>query len=94
MDGWAFLTAYQQHPRAPVILLTAATVASDGTMQGRPLPEAAGRLAKPFDLDDLLALVCQIAQAHPTPSAGRDPSRWCGPSEDPPRSHTRAIARR
>src|SRR4051794_34957969 len=61
MDGWAVIEAYQQlaPPHAPVVLLTAATVGTAGLVGGRPLPPAAGTLAKPFDLDDLLALVRQ-----------------------------------
>ncbi len=59
MDGWAFAAAYHQSapPHAPLVLLTAATILADGTVLGRGLPVAAGVLPKPFNLDDLLALV-------------------------------------
>ena len=63
MDGWAFTAAYQQMapPHAPVLLLTVVTVYTAGGVAGRPLPPAAGTLAKPFDLEALLALVRQFA---------------------------------
>ncbi len=55
MDGTAFLAAYRQlpGPHAPVVALTAA---------GRPTIEGVdGVLAKPFALDDLLAVVERYA---------------------------------
>jgi CheY-like chemotaxis protein len=59
LDGWAFAEAYRRSPppHAPILLCTAAAPAGDGTVFGRPLPEAAGVLEKPFDLAHLLAVV-------------------------------------
>jgi CheY-like chemotaxis protein len=55
MDGWGFARAYraQPGPHAPIVVLTAAVDA------GRPAAEigAEGYLAKPFNLDDLLAVI-------------------------------------
>lgn len=55
MDGWAFSAAYRERTalRAPIIVITAAT---DARRTAREV-EAAGYLGKPFDLDDLLAVV-------------------------------------
>jgi CheY-like chemotaxis protein len=88
MDGWAFMEAYQQlaPPYAPVILLTAAALTADGTIAGRPLPTAAGVLAKPFDLDGLLAAVqaappAEVHRVSPTAQyspAGPAPRRAAG----------------
>src|SRR5258708_40209979 len=60
MDGWSFLKAYQQvpEPHAPIIALTA----SRSTPTSQVPPEVNGFLAKPFDLDDLLALVEEYVQ--------------------------------
>lgn len=55
MGGAEFARAYRQRPgrHAPIIAFTAARIG-----EGEELPiEVAGFLAKPFDLDDLLALV-------------------------------------
>jgi two-component system, chemotaxis family, chemotaxis protein CheY len=55
MDGWAFAQAYrgQDGPHAPIVVITAATDAG-----GRAAEiQADGFLGKPFDLDELLALV-------------------------------------
>jgi CheY-like chemotaxis protein len=59
MDGWAFAAAYRQlpPPHAPLVLFTASSLGPEGTSAGRPLPESAATLAKPFDLDELLALI-------------------------------------
>ena len=63
LDGWGFARAYgaQPGPRAPVVVVTAdagavgdATVASLG---------AAAVLGKPFDVDELLALVRRVTGA-------------------------------
>lgn len=55
MDGWEFARTYRQQPgpHAPIVIVTAALdVAKDAREIG-----ADGFLAKPFQLDDLLALV-------------------------------------
>ena len=59
VDGWAFAAAYQQMPppHAPLVLLTAGTVGAGDIVLGRPLPVAADVVPKPFELDDLLAVV-------------------------------------
>ena len=55
LDGWAFSRAYREspEPHAPIVVLTAARDAGASAAE----IEADGFLAKPFDLDDLLALV-------------------------------------
>jgi two-component system, chemotaxis family, chemotaxis protein CheY len=55
MDGWAFASAYRQQggPHAPIIVMTAA---HDSRQRAREIA-ADGFIPKPFDLDDLLALV-------------------------------------
>lgn len=55
LDGWGFARAYRERPgpRAPIIVLTAAR---DADRRASEIG-AAGYLAKPFDLDDLFALV-------------------------------------
>jgi CheY-like chemotaxis protein len=70
VDGWDFTAAYRAlpPPHAPLLLLTAAVVGPEGTVAGRPLPPAAGTLAKPFTLDDLLALVQRHAGSAPRAS--------------------------
>ena len=57
MDGWQFSRAYRQMPgpHAPIIVFTATRDAADSAAQ----ISADGYLAKPFDLDDLIALVGQ-----------------------------------
>lgn len=59
MDGWEFAQAYRQMPgpHAPIIVLTAALGADDIAEQ----IDAADFLAKPFDLDELLAIVKRYA---------------------------------
>ena len=57
MDGWAFARSYRglPEPHAPIVVITAA-------LDGRVLPPeigAAGLMAKPFDLDELLANVAR-----------------------------------
>lgn len=56
MDGWAFAQAYRRlpGPHAPIIALTAA---HDSRARAAEIA-AAGYIAKPFDLDRLLDLVC------------------------------------
>jgi CheY-like chemotaxis protein len=55
MDGWAFAAAYRQQAglHAPIVVMTAA----HDTRQRANEIAADGFIAKPFDLDDLLALV-------------------------------------
>jgi len=55
MDGWELARAYRSapEPRASIVVLTAAHDAASRAAQ----IEAAGYLAKPFGLDDLLAVV-------------------------------------
>jgi len=55
LDGWAFARAYRDlpGPHAPLVLLT---TASDAAEHAAALG-AAGWLAKPFDIDDLVAAV-------------------------------------
>jgi CheY-like chemotaxis protein len=64
MDGWEFARRYrsQPAPHAPIVIVTAALdVAKDAKEIG-----ADGFLAKPFQLDDLVALV----ERHAGPAAG------------------------
>jgi two-component system chemotaxis response regulator CheY len=60
MDGWAFLKAYDDtpQPHAPIIALTASRNSPDTQVP----PEVSGFLAKPFDLNDLIALIGQHLQ--------------------------------
>ena len=55
MNGWAFVPAYrgQPGPHAPIIVLTAAR---DAAQTAREV-QADAHLGKPFNLDDLLAVV-------------------------------------
>lgn len=55
MDGWAFASAYRQQggPHAPIIVMTAA---HDSRQRASEIV-ADGFIPKPFDLDDLLALI-------------------------------------
>ena len=55
MDGWSFAKTYRALPipHVPIIVLTAAKVASDFAQQ----VQADAFLAKPFSLDDLLNLI-------------------------------------
>jgi CheY-like chemotaxis protein len=55
MDGWEFAAQYRQRsePAAPIIVMTAAHDAQIRAAQ----VNAVGVLAKPFDLEDLLAVV-------------------------------------
>jgi CheY-like chemotaxis protein len=55
MDGWAFVPAYrgQPGPHAPIVVLTAAR---DAEQTAREV-QADAHLGKPFNLDDLLAVV-------------------------------------
>ncbi len=63
VDGWAFAEAYhaQPGPKAPLIVMTAARDAAGIAND----IHAAGYLAKPFALDDLLALVERFRSPHP-----------------------------
>lgn len=55
MDGWAFTATYRERrgPHAPIIVLTAAR---DSRARAAEIA-AVGYIAKPFDLDKLIALV-------------------------------------
>ncbi|HEY7342214.1 MAG TPA: response regulator [Ktedonobacterales bacterium] len=55
MDGWAFASAYRQQsgPHAPIIVMTAA---HDSRQRASEIA-ADGFIPKPFDLDELLALI-------------------------------------
>ena len=55
MDGWAFAAAYRERPgpHAPIVVMTAAR---DSRSRAAEIG-ADGFIAKPFDLDALLALV-------------------------------------
>ncbi len=61
MDGWAFAKVYRERPspRAPLIVMTAARDAQNWSDE----VGAAGYIAKPFDVDRLLDLIRQHAQA-------------------------------
>lgn len=60
MDGWAFADAYRRRPgpHAPIVVLTAAQDAAARAAQ----INADGFLGKPFELDDLLAVVARYAR--------------------------------
>jgi CheY-like chemotaxis protein len=60
MDGWTFARAYRQRrlPHAPIIVVTAGTDAAECAATIR----ADGALAKPFDFDELLAIVNAFAR--------------------------------
>jgi len=57
LDGWGFAAAYRQRPgaRAPIVVMTAAENAAAWAEE----IGAQGVLAKPFRLDDLLAIVAR-----------------------------------
>lgn len=60
MDGWAFVTAYraQPGPHAPIIVMTAAHEPGDRAHA----VGAQAYIAKPFNIDQLLALVrCYVS---------------------------------
>jgi two-component system chemotaxis response regulator CheY len=59
MDGWAFANAYRHQPvrHAPIVVLTAARDPAQWAAE----IEATAYLAKPFDLDALLAVVGRYA---------------------------------
>jgi CheY-like chemotaxis protein len=59
MDGWQFASAYREIPgkRAQVVVMTAAR---DAARSGAEI-RADANLAKPFELDELLDLVEQLA---------------------------------
>jgi CheY-like chemotaxis protein len=60
MDGWAFAKAYRARPGpfAPIVVLTAAHDAQKRATE----VQAAGWIAKPFDLDHLVATVGRLAE--------------------------------
>jgi CheY-like chemotaxis protein len=62
MDGWEFAQHYRERPApaAPIIVMTAA---HDAQLRANQV-QAVGVLAKPFDLEDLLAAVA--GALHPT----------------------------
>ena len=55
MDGWSFARVYRDSggPHAPIVVLTAAHDAADRAKQ----VHADGYLGKPFEIEDLLAVV-------------------------------------
>lgn len=57
MDGWDFARAYHERPgpHAPIVVLTAGRSAAEAAVQ----ISAAAFLAKPFELDRLLAIVAK-----------------------------------
>jgi CheY-like chemotaxis protein len=61
MDGWAFALAYRHQPvrHAPIVVLTAARDAAQWAAE----IEATAYLAKPFELDALLAVVGRYASS-------------------------------
>lgn len=66
MDGWEFARAYLETPgpHAPVLVLTAGRSAAEAaTAIG-----AAGHLAKPFELADLLGAVTRALNGHHPPA--------------------------
>jgi two-component system, chemotaxis family, chemotaxis protein CheY len=62
MNGWEFARRYraQPPPHAPIICVTAAADAAAVAARGAQIGAVAS-LSKPFDLDDLLALVERYA---------------------------------
>ncbi len=58
MDGWEFARRYRAlpGPHAPIVCLTAAATEADAAARGAQIG-AAACLSKPFDLDELLAVV-------------------------------------
>jgi two-component system, chemotaxis family, chemotaxis protein CheY len=58
MDGWAFAEAYRAHPgaHAPLIVMTAAQDAAERAAE----IQAEAYIAKPFTIDQLLALVQKL----------------------------------
>lgn len=60
MDGWAFAPAYRRLPvpHAPIVVMTAA---HDSRRRAAEIA-AEGYIAKPFDLDSLVAVVRQHAK--------------------------------
>jgi CheY-like chemotaxis protein len=59
MDGWAFATAYREQPapHAPIIMMTAA---HEPASRAKAIA-ADAYIAKPFNIDQILALVHQYA---------------------------------
>ncbi len=57
LDGWGFARAYRElpGPHAPIVVVTAARDAASRSQE----VDAAGYLAKPFELEDLTKLVGQ-----------------------------------
>ncbi|TAK30111.1 MAG: response regulator [Chloroflexota bacterium] len=62
MDGWQFAEAFRQRPdpKSPIVVMTAAR---DAAQRAREIA-ADGYLAKPFDIDDLIATVRRFALVH------------------------------
>ncbi len=69
MDGWEFARRYRAlpGPHAPIVCLTAAAAEADAAVRGAQI-RATASLSKPFDLDDLLAVV-----GRHVPPPGRPP---------------------
>jgi CheY-like chemotaxis protein len=63
LDGWAFAAAYHRlpPPRAPLVVMTAAPDARRSCAEAG----ADGWLAKPFDLDELVACVAEHLRRGP-----------------------------
>jgi CheY-like chemotaxis protein len=76
MDGWAFAEAYRRTsgPHAPIVVVTAAHDAADRAAE----IDADAVLAKPFDLDELVAVVERCAGRGARPAEGRGSVDSCG----------------
>lgn len=70
MDGWAFARAYRNQVKnpVPVIILTAGGSAAQRAAE----VEATGFLPKPFDIDELLAIVDHLAPVARQGAGGDD----------------------
>jgi two-component system response regulator HydG len=91
LDGWGFLTAYRREP-APRARI-GATSATVNAAQWAEVAGADAFLAKPFDLDAVLALVHDLVRRaarardkNPAsnPAPGVPPSQPPGPADGPP----------
>ena len=68
MDGWTFARAYRSGPgpHAPILVMTAAR---DAAQRAHEI-DADAYIAKPFDLNQLLGLVCRL-------TSGSEPQMLC-----------------
>jgi two-component system chemotaxis response regulator CheY len=66
LDGWAFARRYRARPgpHAPIVCVTAALDPAAAAARGAQIG-AVATLSKPFDLDDLLAVVRRYAPLSP-----------------------------